>query len=675
MGASLRQSVSVQLAALSRWAHLPPGIADRLTGLFDIFTCDSLEQSLIAPFSGLSHINSSGLPFQWCFSFGSERSVRFLCEAGVPGTDPGRRLQDSIEALGGALAVLGTPEPHWLSEILVAHLLPTEGEWPDHWGSAMWFGVGASRSLVATKVYVNLKRDAPVDRWRRVGWVLKCLGRTNSLRWLCDLSRSVSADSWPVGVAFDIRPDGGAGRVKTYFRAGAVREDWLQRWYAAVGAEAEFAAVRCLLDSFPRCGRLPYPSGSFVVSLEFHGSDDDPSLKTDLGVTRWLGDDLAIVSGTRRAMTALGLDDGELTAALRAIGAWPPPPSEACPSEPGVQRFVGLGFEPDGGHHVNVYVEPPLSPPPARPKSAPPASANGAVREAVRAAVGFLDGANSDGPWHDFDLPVGESDRWVTAYVLSMLGRVPPELVSSRERARAQKSLDWLVSCRTTGGGWGYNGTTADDADSTGWAILALRDFHRPVPAESLDIIQRCRTVCGGVSTYPPDTAPGGSWTTGVADVTPVALRALGPEVTLAGRAQSMRFLESVQQPDGTWPSFWWLTPLFGTCRVLEVMDQPSRRSTLDQTLRRWYPLGSFESALLLACRTSLGSGRRESLLLESLLAAQEAGGSWRGSAYLRLTDPLVDEPWKAIDAGPAFVDQKSVFTTATVLMALAGLV
>ncbi|MFD0351466.1 hypothetical protein ACFQ0M_46255 [Kitasatospora aburaviensis] len=88
--------------------------------------------------------------------------------------------------------------------------------------------------------------------------------------------------------------------------------------------------------------------------------------------------------------------------------------------------------------------------------------------------------------------------------------------------------------------------------------------------------------------------------------------------------------------------------------------------------MRRYVPDGAFESALLLRCRLALGIAAPHGVVGE-LMERQDRDGSWPASAHLRLTTPAVHRPWTVADAGPVHLDHQRVFTTATVLAALAA--
>ncbi|HZX25934.1 MAG TPA: hypothetical protein VFF16_02610, partial [Telluria sp.] len=599
----LEDVLRAQFERLSAWAALPSQVERRAETAFAALTEGALRRPASPPFDGLSRINASGLPFQWSFSFapGGARSLRFLCEPGRPGDSAQQRFAFARGCLERALDGLGTPRPQWLEGSVFAHLIPGADAWPEHWRSALWFGVGAAPGGVLIKPYVNLNWGTALERWRRLGRVLRDLDRRAALETLCAFSGQVSRNSWPVGLALDVLPDGHCGRVKIYFRSDAVTPEWLQRWYAAAGAEAQAPLVRAALDAFPYCGQARYPERAFVVSLEL--GETAVSLKTDFAITRWMRDDAAIAAGTRRLLRRAGAEPEEFDAALRALGAWPPDDGEAR-----VLRFVGLGHEADGSRHVNVYAEPPLAGPTracvnlnllapalaARSGAGVPACAG--TTAVLRRGLDFLLARQEDGMWRDYDLPVGVADQWITAYVLWMLADLPRAQLCAPALAGAGAAL---LRVGAAAGGWGYNAGTGNDADSTSIAILALRAHGIAAPRPAFDFLATCRAADGGMGTYPPGSEPGGSWCHGSCEVSAAALLALG------GDAQLAAFLAKTQHEDGLWPSFWWHSLLYPSWLALCAGCRPG--AALRHTLARYEPIDAFETALLLLCRDAAG--------------------------------------------------------------------
>ena len=106
-----------------------------------------------------------------------------------------------------------------------------------------------------------------------------------------------------------------------------------------------------------------------------------------------------------------------------------------------------------------------------------------ASADAIAAGLEFLFSRRRQKSWSLFAPAIQESASWVTAYVLTRLGEISAEYISYSQRQQIEESLNWLSEIRTSGGGWGFGATgSPDDADSTAWAVTALRQHGRAVP-------------------------------------------------------------------------------------------------------------------------------------------------------------------------------------------------
>lgn len=651
---SLAAVVAGRLDGLAATCALAPASAVALRRLLALFAAQSLDRSAAPPFDGLSFINASGLPFQWVLNFAAEGAgLGFLCEVGRPGAPAARRLAQTLDRVAAACRILGWPPPDFLPRAAEI-LLPGSGEpWPQHWRSAAWVGVAARGAAVAVKPYFNLNRGTCRERWLRAGRLLKALGRERALARLCGLSTSCSPGSWPVGLALDIRPDREPGRLKLYFRSQAGETlAWLARWHAGAGLGAAGPRMRRFLDLLGPVDRRRLPQGAMVVSLEIH-ADEELSLKTDLAITKWTATDGPLIEAAGAFLAESGGGAAAtLTAASDAIGVT---------SQTALARFAGLGLEPDGSSHLNLYFEPALQtarpratgPPraaaaPQRPPAAGPAIAKGAA-----ALLGALD----DDRWEDFALPVGRSDTWVTAYVLAMLADLG-ESDRGALRPRLAAPLRWLAGGQLPGGGWGYNRQVPADADSTAWAILALRGWNAPVPPEAVEFLETCRRGAQ-FATYPAATSPARAWAAGAPEIGAVAARVLGPNADWAA------FLEADRLP----PAYWWTSPIYTTAMLLDALPGPPP-AAIAARLAQATPAGAFERALLL--RAAYAAGLPADRLADELVREQREDGLWPAAARLRLVADAPGAPWLRIDSGTLYTDTSALFTTATAVAALA---
>lgn len=639
---------------------MPNPVGDKLCRVFRLLTAESLDQAEDGPHPGLSRINADGLPFQWVLRVGGTGAgFGFLCEAGTPGDTPRNRYALSRQRLRSASGICGRSS-EWLDAVANLLVPQSENDWPEHWRSALWVGVAPSPEGIVLKPYFNLNAGNARDRWMRAGRVLQALGRNRSLASLCELSSQVSQDSWPVGLAVDALPSGACGRVKIYFYSDRVSTDWLQRWYVAVGCIELASLARRFLDAFPFTQQRRYPRGAFVVGLEFHPSTERVSLKTDLAITKWMASDAHIARGAEAMTQELGGSGNRVNEHLAAIGVHPA-------NDGSVQsfRFVGLGHEPNSSSHLNMYLAP------ARPGRITPIVEARSTPESVRAGVQFLLRARRGDRWVDFDLPVGGSDAWVTAYTLARLGAVGRESFTNRGLEAISRSLDWLSNMRSPGGGWSYNPTVPNDADSTAWAILALRRYNRAVSDEARRFVSSCRESSGWFVTYPSDNSGQRVWRLPAPDVTVTAMRALGEPWS---DATESRF-RLVQCKDSTIPAYWWTSPFYTVALLVEGYPElSSSRLSLGAIDKRGEGLASeFDLALLLLIHSSMGNQRCAARIAKHLRLRQRSDGSWPPSAVMRLPPPQMHTPWNTIDSGPLYIDVHGVFTTATAVAALSA--
>lgn len=295
----------------------------------------------------------------------------------------------------------------------------------------------------------------------------------------------------------------------------------------------------------------------------------------------------------------------------------------------------------------------------------------GTLREATSRGIDYLLGTQAaDGHWLDYRLPVGASDAWVTAYVGLALSFVAEWSGDRCAGEAAGCAAAWLAAHRPYPAGWGYNGITGPDADSTALALtLQRRAAIDPLPADEAWLRAR-RQPGGGFATY---EGPG-AWGTAHVDVTPATYGALNQIDQAELCDEVVEFLLRTRLPDGTWPSYWWRGNLYSTLAALELLlalgegerlATPSRAAGLTIA-------SSFELALAIEIASLGGTpGLHVADWVQALLDQQSADGSWPGGDNLRVTDPACFAPWLE-PVGRRYRDQYGLLTTVTVVRALA---
>jgi len=288
-----------------------------------------------------------------------------------------------------------------------------------------------------------------------------------------------------------------------------------------------------------------------------------------------------------------------------------------------------------------------------------------ATQEAISAGLEYLFSRNQHNHWFEANSSLGGSDAWVTAYVLSRLGEFPDGYLDHCQRQQIQSSLDWLEQSRTQHAGWGYNSRWEDDADSTSWAVIALRRHGRATPKSILDWIGSCRHDDGGFAAYPQDSPAGALCRSAAADVTAVALQALR-----AGNAACQDFLLNSLQNELQGVACRLPSLLLISATILDWERGIAARNLIDQVgelvgSERGNEMTAFEQGLRLRCLLRLRSQKAWTAAAE-LRRLQLADGSWPGSAPLRAAVSAVRD-----QATQAHCDQNRIITTATVISAL----
>lgn len=274
------------------------------------------------------------------------------------------------------------------------------------------------------------------------------------------------------------------------------------------------------------------------------------------------------------------------------------------------------------------------------------------------AAIAFLVARQDrDGAWRDFALTPGASDAWTTAYVgLALVAAarahltVPPHAIAS--------ACGFLNTARRPGAGWGYNLRCPADADSTALACLMLAAAGHPPQPGDYAALARFQCSDGGFATY-RFAGAAHRWCQPHAEVTATALRALG--ALLPPGHDRMRRGHGWLDEAGLVPaSYWWASRAYLDLELVRLgrAVPPTGAPTGG---------GCFELALRL--EAAARSGGPTTALYDALATQQLPDGSWPVVPMLRVPDPH-----RASAPERVFGDQRAIFTTATVLSALAAL-
>jgi hypothetical protein len=327
------------------------------------------------------------------------------------------------------------------------------------------------------------------------------------------------------------------------------------------------------------------------------------------------------------------------------------------------------------------------------------------AQRALRRGVDRLVAIAGPRLWHGFRTLAGESEVWVSAFVVARIGR------AAARRGVVRRARVALAAAQGPAGGWSFGGEVPPDADSTAWALQALEGTRL------LDVRSRERAgefiaghVAGdGYATYTPDGGiaefiDAGSrsiegWTSEHPDVT-AAVLAAGPPGT--GTAESLTRLAALverQTGAGWWPAYWWRAPEYTAAVLLRALRRHGRslppeheRRLLNALAREQLDDGGFQlggapgadpfvTALALETLSHLDGKDARDLRHRAgsaLLAAQFDDGGWMGDFQLRIPPPDARDPelvrgWtRGGGGGASFVlDRDGVFATAQACAAI----
>lgn len=325
------------------------------------------------------------------------------------------------------------------------------------------------------------------------------------------------------------------------------------------------------------------------------------------------------------------------------------------------------------------------------------------VDTALERGIERLLAQNQGGRWRGFPTLAGESDVWVTGFILAHISGL------ARRRRKVRDAQAFLLNASRQSGGWSYGGEVPPDADSTAWCLMALSgvkgmsDSRRRTNESFL----WSHLTNGGVATYKLDSgiskyiqaAPNHSiagWTSAHPDVTAAAILAdpHGERVEefLAG-------LIARQTGAGFFNSYWWRGPHYTTTLTLRALRRCKRhlpaasaRLILRALVREQLPDGGFglgasmrldslTTALALESFTHLsylGGLRNRRAAGNALLQTQGSDGRWGGDFVMRIPAPDVIDPqhvnlWKREGGGGNcyIPDRDGLFATAIACFAL----
>ncbi len=352
------------------------------------------------------------------------------------------------------------------------------------------------------------------------------------------------------------------------------------------------------------------------------------------------------------------------------------------------------------------------------------------VSRAARRAAAFLLSEYKPGiGFEDFLMTRGQLPNWVSGYVGVALLEWAKQAGGGGETSLPRETLGSLavdLMAKRRDYGWSavdlaksraadrifVENLIGEDGDTTAWVInllLSLGDIDRATIDAGIRGLTQYQQPDGGFSTYleralGPEAA---GYTCSHVEVTAAVIEVLlmagfpaGDKVIRKG----LEFIKQRQEPDGLWEAYWWDGQMYSTFHCLLAMQKsgciPSSESR-DRLVERilsmqgeggsWgdATLGkneSFETALaikiLLLLDSSLAASSEVKQGVVSLLNYQKADGGFNSAPMMRVPEIGEKEPWRikewkldlAVGFGIIARDQNRLFTTATVLSALANI-
>jgi hypothetical protein len=297
------------------------------------------------------------------------------------------------------------------------------------------------------------------------------------------------------------------------------------------------------------------------------------------------------------------------------------------------------------------------------------------IWSSVKDAMYYLKSVqNKDGSWDDYNLPVGKSDQWVTAYAAHALAQYGNRSGNLDALEAATLAADWLKQFQTYNMGWGYNRITGPDADSTAIAIALFDELGMDVDENDRLFLKKQWRNGECMATYEGPLA----WGNGHWDVTPWGYYGMLPEDRELYYQEFCNALNVQYMNNGFWRSYWWRNPFYSTFITLEVLEKLGLQGP-SNTLRSIESAFNIDNAFDLGCYIGIECIRNHSneklgSYLRNLLNWQLKNGSWEGSPNLRVTENYCYTPWDE-PKGVYYKDEKSVITTATIIRVLSKII
>jgi hypothetical protein len=325
------------------------------------------------------------------------------------------------------------------------------------------------------------------------------------------------------------------------------------------------------------------------------------------------------------------------------------------------------------------------------------------VNQAVEKGTTSLLSKATNGRWRGFPTLAGESDIWVTGFILSHIYKI------CEQEEVIEEAQNFLIKSRQPTNGWSYSAIVPSDADSTAWCLMALQSCSKlkGFELEKAKAFLWSHFVDTGISTYHVESgirefisAPNNEaiqgWTSAHTDVSIAAVLA---DIKNEKIPEIMSWLIDQQTNEGFIDAYWWRSPYYTTTLLLralslrqESLSNEHAKNILQSLVKKQLRDGGFgldtstnldpfTTALSLECFVHLSdtdSAPEKHLCAQSLLQSQNKDGSWDGNYILRIPAPNMLNPNQVVawnsdhGGGNSFIkDKDGLFATAMACYAL----
>ncbi len=322
---------------------------------------------------------------------------------------------------------------------------------------------------------------------------------------------------------------------------------------------------------------------------------------------------------------------------------------------------------------------------------------------AIKKAVQYLLSRNVNGCWKGFPTLAGESNIWVTGFVLAHIRNF------CEKTNVVHEAENFLLQSRHDYGGWSYSSHVPPDADSTAWCLQALqccKDFTA-VDAANAKTFLWSHFTGKGISTYRIDSgirefisAPADEWVAGWTSAhADVSIAAVLADFENVKTIEVIKWLTKDYTDKGYINSYWWRGPYYASTLLLRALANSKDQLPKDHAalmvqllveaqladggfgLDSSLVINPFTTALALESYIHLaflGQQDERNLCGHALLRAQQEDGSWAGGFILRIPAPNVIDTgevssWNNADGGgnSLIEDKDGLFATAMCCYAL----